>query len=174
MSRTPSKAISKAITENQFGVLVSALEMVLPASMPADVALHQFFRNHPEMGMQDRAFVAEGVYALLRRVELIKVLAPQTSARRMALATLYRVLGRDICMSTGKKLKVHHLVAHETGETVTDAGRFKTLYVGDEGEQAPSRFELWLPEDRRYPPVRMRVTERGHQWEQRMLRVEME
>ena len=95
MSRTPSKAISKAITENQFGVLVSALEMVLPASMPADVALHQFFRSHPEMGMQDRAFVAEGVYALLRRVELIKVLAPTTSPRRMALATLYRVLGRS-------------------------------------------------------------------------------
>ena len=53
MSRTISKTIvSKAITEAQFEALVSALEMVLPAAMPADVALHQFFRGHPEMGMR--------------------------------------------------------------------------------------------------------------------------
>ncbi len=95
MSRTLDKTVSKAISATQFEALVAALEMVLPAAMPADVALHQFFRGHPEMGMQDRAFVAEGVYALLRRLELIKVLAPQTSPRRMALATLYRVLGRS-------------------------------------------------------------------------------
>jgi len=95
ISKPARKPASKAITDSQFEALVAALEMVLPAVMPADVALHQFFRGHPEMGMQDRAFVAEGVYALLRRVELIKVLAPQTSARRMALATLYRVLGRS-------------------------------------------------------------------------------
>ena len=95
MSRPPNKTASKSIAASQFEALVAALEMVLPAAMPADVALHQFFRGHPEMGMQDRAFVAEGVYALLRRVELIKVLAPQTAPRRMALATLYRVLGRS-------------------------------------------------------------------------------
>ena len=104
---------------------------------------------------------------------------PPGTQDMLSIKYLYRVagrtmLGRDISMSTGKKLEVHHLVARETGETVTDAGRFKTLHVGDEGEQAPSRFDLWLPEDRRYPPVRMQVTERGHQWEQRMLRVEME
>jgi len=97
----------------------------------------------------------------------------------LSIKYLYRVageamLGRDIPMTTGKRLEVHHLVAQEKGETVTDAGRFKTLHVVDEGQEAPSRFELWLPEDRRYPPVRMQVTERGHQWEQRMLRVEIE
>ena len=97
----------------------------------------------------------------------------------LSIKYLYRVagesmLGRDIPMTTGKKLEVHHLVLQEKGETVTDAGRFKTLHVVDQGQQAPSRFELWLPEDRRYPPVRMQVVERGHQWEQRMLRVEIE
>ncbi|MHB8353463.1 MAG: DUF3108 domain-containing protein [Burkholderiales bacterium] len=97
----------------------------------------------------------------------------------LSIKYLYRVageamLGRDIPMTTGKKLEVHHLVAQEKSETVTDAGRFKTLHVVDGGQKAPSRFELWLPEDRRYPPVRMQVTERGHQWEQRMLRVEIE
>ncbi len=97
----------------------------------------------------------------------------------LSIKYLYRVagesmLGRDIPMTNGKKLEVHHLVAQEKGETVTDAGRFKTLHVVDQGQEAPSRFELWLPEDRRYPPVRMQVTERGHQWEQRMLRVEIE
>jgi hypothetical protein len=104
---------------------------------------------------------------------------PPGTQDMLSIKYLYRVageamLGRDIPMSTGKKLEVHHLVAREWGETVTEAGRFKTLHVVDEGERAPSRFELWLPEDRRYPPVRMQVTERGHQWEQRMLRVETE
>jgi hypothetical protein len=104
---------------------------------------------------------------------------PKGAQDMLSIKYLYRVagetmLGRDIPMSTGKKLEVHHLVARETGETATEAGRFKTLHAVDEGERAPSRFELWLPEDRRYPPVRMQVTERGHQWEQRMLRVEIE
>ncbi len=104
---------------------------------------------------------------------------PPGTQDMLSIKYLYRVageamLGRDIPMSTGKKLEIHHLVAREKGETASDAGRFKTLHVVDEGERAPSRFELWLPEDRRYPPVRMQVTERGHQWEQRMLRVEIE
>lgn len=105
-------------------------------------------------------------------------LAPDTQDM-LSIKYLYRVAGtamldRDIPMSTGKKLEIHHLVLQDTGETATEAGRFKTLHVADEGQRAPSRFELWLPEDRRYPPVRMQVTERGHQWEQRMLRVEIE
>ncbi len=90
-----SVAISRTITKAQFDALVAALERVMSATMPADVALHQFFRERSEMGIQDRAFVAEGVYALLRRLELIKVLAPETALRRMALATLYRVQGRS-------------------------------------------------------------------------------
>ncbi len=87
--------MSNIITTTQFSALAQALEIVLPALMPADTALHQFFRNNPDLGMQDRAFVAEGVYATLRRFELVKTLAPLTAPRRMALAMLLRVQGRS-------------------------------------------------------------------------------
>jgi 16S rRNA (cytosine967-C5)-methyltransferase len=87
--------MNPSLVQGQFGALVQALEEVLPAAMPADVALHQFFRSNPGLGAHDRAFVADGVYGALRRIELIRTLTPLTSARRVALAALSRVMGRS-------------------------------------------------------------------------------
>jgi hypothetical protein len=42
---------------------------------PADASLHHFFRAHPEMGQQDRAFIAEGTFAYLRRRRSLEALA---------------------------------------------------------------------------------------------------
>ncbi len=104
---------------------------------------------------------------------------PPGTQDMLSIKYLYRVAGdamldRDIPMSTGKRLEVHHLVLQDEEDLDSPAGHFKTRHVVDQQQQAPSRFELWLPEDRRYPPIRMQVSERGHQWEQRMLRVEIE
>ena len=73
--------------------LASAIAEIRPLAHPADQLLHQFFRRHPAMGQQDRAFVADGVFAYLRRRRSLEALAETTWPARLALAVATRELG---------------------------------------------------------------------------------
>jgi 16S rRNA (cytosine967-C5)-methyltransferase len=64
-----------------FDQFVHALQIILPLRSPADVSLKFFFRDHPNLGSQDRAFIAESVYSVLRRRHLLESLAPQGTPR---------------------------------------------------------------------------------------------
>ena len=50
---------------------VNALAKVLEFKYPADAVLTRYLRAHPVLGQQDRAFVAETVFAVLRRLRLL-------------------------------------------------------------------------------------------------------
>ena len=76
--------------------LADAIRAVAPLDAPADVRLHHFFRAHRQMGRQDRAFVADGVFAFLRRKRSIETLAATQDPRRLALATLVREMGKSV------------------------------------------------------------------------------
>jgi 16S rRNA (cytosine967-C5)-methyltransferase len=78
---------------SQLGALTDALAAVLPLTEPADAALHQFFRRHPKLGRQDRAFVADGVFATLRRLRSLSAQAQSVVPRRLAIAVTLRELG---------------------------------------------------------------------------------
>ncbi len=78
---------------NQLAGLASAIAAVRPLDRPADQLLHGFFRQHPAMGQHDRAFVAEGVFAYLRRRRSLEELAQTTRASQLALAVVVRELG---------------------------------------------------------------------------------
>ena len=56
------------------------LAELLSTSGPADAAVSRYFRAHRNLGQQDRAFVAETVYAVLRRRRSLEAAAQ--SARR--------------------------------------------------------------------------------------------
>jgi len=58
--------------------------------------MHQYFRLHPAMGQQDRAFVADGVFAYLRRRRSLEALAQTTRPTHLALAVTVRELGIGI------------------------------------------------------------------------------
>jgi 16S rRNA (cytosine967-C5)-methyltransferase len=60
---------------------------------PADAAVSRYFRAHPKLGQQDRAFVAETVYAVLRRRRSLAAAAGTETPRALALAALARVHG---------------------------------------------------------------------------------
>ncbi len=45
----------------------AALSRLLEFSQPADETLSRFFRAHPELGQQERGFVADAAFAVLRR-----------------------------------------------------------------------------------------------------------
>jgi 16S rRNA (cytosine967-C5)-methyltransferase len=85
-----------SVRANQLAALASAIERVRRFDVPADNGLRAFFRAHPEMGQNDRAFVAEGVFALLRRMRSLEALAGTNEPRKLAIAVLVREQGRSL------------------------------------------------------------------------------
>ena len=81
------------LTTPLFNALVTALTAILPLTSPADVSLKFFFRDHPKLGLRDRGFIAETIYAVLRHRRLIEHLVPEGTPRLMALVALTRVQG---------------------------------------------------------------------------------
>jgi 16S rRNA (cytosine967-C5)-methyltransferase len=78
---------------NQLSALADALAAVLPLGEPADIALHTFFRGRARMGARDRAFVADGVFATLRRLRSLTRHAGTSTPRGLAIAAVVRELG---------------------------------------------------------------------------------
>jgi 16S rRNA (cytosine967-C5)-methyltransferase len=80
----------------QLAALAAAIERVQRFDTPADGALRAFFRSQPGLGAADRAFVAEGVFAVLRRLRSLTALAVEPQPRKLALAMLVRDQGRSL------------------------------------------------------------------------------
>jgi len=70
-----------------------ALTEVVHFNYPADAVLSRFFRNHREAGRQDRALIAETVYAVLRRWRLLHAIVPEAGSRQLVLAAWISQLG---------------------------------------------------------------------------------
>ncbi len=71
----------------------SALGRALTFEYPADAVLSRYFRDRHALGQQDRAFVAESVFGVLRRRLLLDHIAPQATPRQLLLLWLARVAG---------------------------------------------------------------------------------
>jgi 16S rRNA (cytosine967-C5)-methyltransferase len=81
---------------NRIAGLARAIAEIDPLREPADSLLHRFFRRHRAMGQQDRAFIADGVFAFLRRRRSLEALAQTSDPRRLALAATVRELGLGV------------------------------------------------------------------------------
>ncbi|MDR1934408.1 MAG: RsmB/NOP family class I SAM-dependent RNA methyltransferase [Candidatus Accumulibacter sp.] len=65
------------------------LAELLDSPFPADSVVSRYFRQHRELGHQERAFLAETVYAVLRRRRSLSARCfDEPTARRLALAAL--------------------------------------------------------------------------------------
>jgi 16S rRNA (cytosine967-C5)-methyltransferase len=76
-----------------------ALSRVLAFTYPADAVLSRYFRERHVLGPQDRAFVAETVFGVLRRKMLLDHIAPGATPAQLVLLWLTRIAGfssRDI------------------------------------------------------------------------------
>ena len=73
-----------------------ALGEVLRTPGPADQSLSRYFRAHRQLGQQDRAFVAETVFAVLRRRRSLASAAQTESPRALVLASLIRLHGLSV------------------------------------------------------------------------------
>jgi 16S rRNA (cytosine967-C5)-methyltransferase len=89
------------ITTGLVDALAAAVQETLRLERPADAVLASFFRTHPKLGQHDRGFIAETVYALLRRKRLVELAVAETGlvqpdARALALAAAVRVRGLNL------------------------------------------------------------------------------
>ncbi len=77
------------------------LNNLLDFNSPADAKLSEFFRNNRELGTKERAFVAESVYGVLRRLRYLSTVTANEEndpddARKLILAWLLRIEGKSI------------------------------------------------------------------------------
>ena len=70
----------------------AAGELLLFAA-PADQTLSAYFRKHRNLGQQDRAFIAETAFAVLRRKRSLEAAAGSTEPAALVVAALVRILG---------------------------------------------------------------------------------
>jgi len=72
---------------------IAAATEVLRFTGPADETLSRYFRSHRALGQNERAFVAEAVFAVLRRKRSLEAAAGSAEPRLLIAAALVRVLG---------------------------------------------------------------------------------
>jgi 16S rRNA (cytosine967-C5)-methyltransferase len=70
-----------------------ALGRVLRFEQPADAVLSSYFREHHALGPNDRAFVAEATFGVLRHKRVLERVVAGASARRLLLGWLARHSG---------------------------------------------------------------------------------
>lgn len=80
-------------TQGQFRAAADALAQILPMTQPADAVLSQYFRLNKQLGQQERAFVADTVFAILRRRYSLEFHTGADTPRRMLLAYFSRIEG---------------------------------------------------------------------------------
>lgn len=72
------------------------LAELLRSSFPADLVVSNYFRQHRELGHADRGFVAEAVFAVLRRKRSLSArCADEVTSRRLLLAALTCLQGMN-------------------------------------------------------------------------------
>ena len=94
-SKTEEPAINtrSGPTRPRLDEAASALSRVLTFEYPADAVLSRYFRAREALGQQDRAFVAESVFGVLRRKLLLDYIAPDATPRQLLLLWLARIGG---------------------------------------------------------------------------------
>ncbi len=86
-----------AFTSTQLAATIDAVRAVMPLRAPADIEMSRFFREHPKLGAQDRAFVAEAVFGILRnKIQLDRLSGAQPTPRKLTLAWLAAVYGLNL------------------------------------------------------------------------------
>jgi 16S rRNA (cytosine967-C5)-methyltransferase len=82
------------ITAKLIDATTTALNLLLKFEHPADAVLSKFFRDNRLLGQNDRGFIAETAYAVLRRRRHLEhLLGAEANPRRLVLAALTRLSG---------------------------------------------------------------------------------
>ena len=81
---------------SQLNAAIAAMRALLPLEFPADAIIRRFFRDNAILGVQDRAFVAEVVFGMLRHRFFLESLAHPVTPRALVLAYLVKYHGLNL------------------------------------------------------------------------------
>jgi 16S rRNA (cytosine967-C5)-methyltransferase len=89
------------MNENLIRQAAMLLSDILDFESPADAKMSAFFRNNRDLGNKERAFIAESVYGVIRRLRYLSTITANAEddpddARKLILAWLLRVQGRSL------------------------------------------------------------------------------
>lgn len=89
------------MNENLIRQAAMLLTDMLDFDKPADAKMSAFFRNNRDLGNKERAFIAESVYGVIRRLRYLSTVTANDEkdpddARKLILAWLLRVQGRSL------------------------------------------------------------------------------
>lgn len=83
---------------SRFAAATAALQAVMSFASPADVALSQFFRAQRQLGVRDRALIADTVYDILRHLRWLQQLCGSLLPRHLLLTALIKLDGQPLAM----------------------------------------------------------------------------
>lgn len=89
------------MNENLIRQAAVLLSDILDFDAPADAKMSAFFRDNRDLGNKERAFIAESVYGVIRRLRYLSTITANAEddpddARKLILAWLLRVQGRSL------------------------------------------------------------------------------
>ena len=109
------------------------LSELLRSPFPADQVVSHYFRQHRELGHADRGFVAEAVFAVLRRKRSLSVrCADEMTSRRLLLAAL-------ACLQGMNRRELEGVLSESEGKWLAQAKAVKM-------EELPPAVRLDLPD----------------------------
>jgi 16S rRNA (cytosine967-C5)-methyltransferase len=84
------------LTPAHLETATAALRAVLPLEHPADSILRRFFRENPKLGVNDRAFIAEAVFGILRHRFFLERVIDIATPRSLLLGYLAKFHGMNL------------------------------------------------------------------------------
>lgn len=81
---------------SQLNAAIAAMRALLPLEFPADAIIRRFFRDNAILGVQDRAFIAEVAFGILRHRFFLESLAHPATPRALVLAYLVKYHGLNL------------------------------------------------------------------------------
>lgn len=91
--RASVRLIRSDLHRKRLDAAADALRRVLRFEHPADSVLSLYFREHRALGQDERAFVAESVFGVLRHKRVLDHLTGEAGPRKLLLAWLVRFAG---------------------------------------------------------------------------------
>jgi 16S rRNA (cytosine967-C5)-methyltransferase len=116
------------MTPNLIRQAAVMLSNLLEFNSPADAKLSEFFRNNRDLGTKERAFVAESVYGVLRRLRFLSAVTANDDndpddARKLVLAWMLRIQGMSIqkieSMLTEQQIEWAHTIKAKSTENLS-------------------------------------------------------
>lgn len=120
----------------QLSAATTAIRTVLSMQYPADGVLRHFFRENPLLGANDRAFVAETVFGILRHKYYLECLMDIVTPRALLFAYLAKFQGMNL----------RELTPHISESEVKWLTQIKSMTVDTQPLAVQAEFPVWLVE----------------------------